>query len=129
MLWCRKTISIILVLNILIGILWQPLVYVDFKLRQDYIAKVLCIKKDEPIAVCGGSCVLADRLKIIDPPINQESRPLRQNRLLEINFYLEKPIVEIPQSHIVDLREDNTLHHALSICRGYPLDVFNPPRA
>ena len=127
-LWWRKTISTVLVLNTLIGILWQPLVYVDFKLRQDYIAKVLCIKKDEPITVCGGSCVLDDRLMRMDSPVNQNSQPIHQNRILEINFYLEESGINIPQSYAVELVKNSTLQQVLSICRGYALDVFNPPR-
>ncbi len=40
-----------------------PVIYVDFKMQQDYIAKVLCINKDQPEMHCNGQCVLMKKLK------------------------------------------------------------------
>ena len=125
----RQTISVILILNTLIGILWQPLVYVDFKLRQDYIAEVLCIEKDEPIAVCKGNCVLTSRLAKLDPPKQQNRRPLTENRLLEINFYLVKEDIKAPSDSYKTLKTFYSESQSLSLCNGFALDTFNPPKS
>lgn len=58
----RTYIVSMLILANLGSALTVPLVYLDFEVRKEYIQKVLCIKKDKPITVCGGSCYLAKRL-------------------------------------------------------------------
>lgn len=46
-----------------LGCAWiYPVIYLDFNLRQDFIAKTLCINKDEPITVCNGNCFLTRQL-------------------------------------------------------------------
>lgn len=51
-----------LALNTL-GCAWiYPVIYLDFNLRQDFIAKTLCINKDEPITMCNGNCFLNQQL-------------------------------------------------------------------
>lgn len=58
-------------------------ILIDFKINKDYIAKVLCINKDEPITICGGNCYLTNQLKRAEEQkkeaqstdINQKSNP------------------------------------------------------
>jgi len=38
-------------------------VLIDFALRHDYIAKVLCINQDKPELQCDGKCYLAQQFK------------------------------------------------------------------
>src|SRR5690606_19425672 len=40
-----------------------PAVFIDFKLNQDYISKVLCINRDKPELECEGQCVLMQKMK------------------------------------------------------------------
>lgn len=40
-----------------------PAVFIDFKLNQDYISKVLCINRDKPQLDCDGQCVLMQKMK------------------------------------------------------------------
>jgi len=47
----------------MLNALVMPLIYIDFKINQDYIAKVLCINRDKPITTCGGQCFLNKQLK------------------------------------------------------------------
>lgn len=46
----------------LVKSLLMPIVYIDFKLNQDYIAKVLCINRDKPEMQCNGHCVLMQKM-------------------------------------------------------------------
>lgn len=55
----------ILVLITILNTLLVPLIYVDFEIRKDYISKILCIEREKPITVCGGSCYLKDRLGLV----------------------------------------------------------------
>ncbi len=39
-----------------------PIVYLDFKLRQDYITKMFCVNRDKPMTVCNGQCYLMKKI-------------------------------------------------------------------
>ncbi len=48
-------------------------IYIDFKINQDFIAKVLCIKKDVPNNGCQGNCHLKKQLsKTEEIPASEE---------------------------------------------------------
>lgn len=68
-----------------------PVVYVDFKLNQDYIAKVLCINRDTPELQCNGHCVLMKKMQQAqgsdDPAQNQQ----KERRLIEFICYTRDP--------------------------------------
>lgn len=40
----------------------MPLVYLDYQIRKDFIAKVLCINKEKPKNTCQGKCHLRKQL-------------------------------------------------------------------
>jgi hypothetical protein len=48
--------------------------FIDFQLRKDYIAKVLCINKDRPELHCDGTCYLAKKVKALEERENQSQR-------------------------------------------------------
>ena len=75
----------LLVLSMLLSTLMVPLIYLDFSVRRDYIAKVLCIERDEPMTVCGGSCFLAEQLKRAAQ--QQEKEATMPNQKLEFSFF------------------------------------------
>ncbi|MEQ8581411.1 MAG: hypothetical protein RIC30_03215 [Marinoscillum sp.] len=58
----KSFVIAIIVLANMGSALVTPLVYLDFEMRRDYIAKVLCVERKQPITVCGGSCYLAAQL-------------------------------------------------------------------
>ncbi|MFD2520618.1 hypothetical protein [Emticicia soli] len=59
----RKAIAILLLFSVMVRPFTQVYYLIDFKLRQDYIAKVLCVNKNKPQLNCNGKCYLAKRLK------------------------------------------------------------------
>ena len=124
----HRFIAFFLMANTLLGILWQPLVYADFKLRQEYIAEVLCIKKEAPIPVCYGSCVLTDRLKQVDLPQESNRPPTPQNRLLEINFFKNNHEINMPTPISVSDVGFQAIAGNNTLSKGFALDVFNPPQ-
>jgi hypothetical protein len=41
----------------------QPLILLDYEVRKDYFAEVLCINKEKPELACEGKCILSQKLK------------------------------------------------------------------
>ena len=58
----RKYITLFFIPVVLASAVNFPLVYLEFEINKDYIRDVLCVNRDKPITVCGGSCFLKDRL-------------------------------------------------------------------
>lgn len=58
-----QLISILLSLFMLMPSILRTSVLIDFALRHDYIAKVLCINQDKPELQCDGKCYLAQQFK------------------------------------------------------------------
>lgn len=122
-----KSIAIYFVaFNIVGSSLMVPLIHLDFELRRDYIAKVLCINRTKPITVCGGQCYLDKKLK--KAAHEQEKEPISSNRVLEISFFNQK---------IADLAFDYSIaeqdfiypvfdseNHTSSFVEG----IFRPPQ-
>ncbi|MCB0642942.1 MAG: hypothetical protein KDC44_14940, partial [Phaeodactylibacter sp.] len=59
----KQLFSIFLAFILLTPSLLKIGVYVDFKIRQDYIAEVLCVNRAEPVNLCSGACYLDTQLK------------------------------------------------------------------
>lgn len=116
----------LLILTIMGSSLMVPLIYLDFELRRDYIAKVLCINRDEPITVCGGKCYLDLRLEQATEQQEQESRA--NNRPLEIYFFNEeRPLHQFCYSPGT---EGSPLLSYVSpgTPRTFTGDIFRPPQ-
>lgn len=60
---------------------------IDFKINQDYIAKVLCINKEEPSSGCNGKCHLKEQLKKTEDKDDSDA-PKNIKQQQEINFFL-----------------------------------------
>lgn len=124
----NRSVALFLVANTLLGVLWQPLVYADFKLRQEYIAEVLCIEKEKSITVCYGNCVLTQRLRQVENSQEQNRSQTSQNRLLEITFFKIKGEVEMPVFNSSALMAPTHFEYRFQLSKGHTLDVFNPPQ-
>src|SRR5690606_6836673 len=100
-----------------------PAVFIDFKLNQDYITKVLCINREKPQLNCEGQCVLMQKMKNTQdgelPGQSQNSK----TQLLEI--FSELTAVFLPLSVPVAHQE------FFAYNEGNSLDsfskIFHPP--
>ncbi|MEX2592430.1 MAG: hypothetical protein WD426_06620 [Anditalea sp.] len=61
-----------------------PAVYIDFKLNQDYIVKVLCINREKPQLECNGQCILMQKMKKAQENEKPEQNQTGKSQLLEI---------------------------------------------
>ncbi len=67
----------------------KPLLpYVDYFVNYEYISKVLCINKDEPIPTCNGTCYLSQQLKETRETENKDNGiPVVEQERIPIIFY------------------------------------------
>jgi len=74
----------VLVVNMGLSAVWAPLIYLDFNLRSEWIAKNLCVNRDMPMLKCNGKCYLAMRMKATA----QEKKAATPENLprIELNF-------------------------------------------
>lgn len=80
----RYLVAYILVLSILTFQFTELLIYMSFKLNQDYIAKNLCVEKDVEGSTCNGCCQLKKKLE--EQEQQKETAPPAQSEKLDITF-------------------------------------------
>lgn len=80
----KYLLAYLLALSILSFQLSEMLVYVSFKINQEYIAKNLCVEKDIEGSTCKGCCQL--KKKLDDQKQTKEALPVNQFEKLDINF-------------------------------------------
>lgn len=82
----KYLLAYLLALSILSFQLSEMLVYVSFKINQEYIAKNLCVEKDVEGSTCKGCCQL--KKKLDDQKQTKEALPVPVNQFekLDINF-------------------------------------------
>ena len=115
----------LLVLNIICSALTVPLIHLDFEIRQDYIAEVLCINRDKPITVCGGKCYLNTQVeKALD---QNEDEPMAGNQLVEISFFSQE-VGSLSFHSQVQLIANNYLSCTKHFSSSYLAEVFKPPQ-
>jgi len=102
-------------------------ILIDFKIHQDFIAKVLCIKKDEPAASCNGMCHLKKKLNEADEPEQKKAPDKKNNRIQFLDCFVKSSFsfstFEI--TYIDELKAQNrdSLYHSAFI-----VDIFHPPK-
>ncbi|UII32764.1 hypothetical protein LVD17_02820 [Fulvivirga ulvae] len=122
----RNIIISFLILNVLGSTLMVPLVYLDFELRREYIARVLCIKKDEPITVCGGKCYLAKQLNKASE--QQQNDKQNTSRTEPISFFKVEIVEKDYSRQIVEINAAQIPKQDTHVLRSFVADIFHPPQ-
>jgi len=116
----------VLVLNSLGSALIYPVVYLDFSLRRDYIAKVLCINRQKPITVFGGQCYLADQLKKVrEQQENEEEQMISKTQF--VFFYQPFDVLTFASSEETEDDSRSELTDDRSPVR-FVAAIFHPPQ-
>ena len=105
----------------------QLSVYVDFKINQDFISKVLCINKEKPELKCHGSCHLAKKLKAIDQEDSGQTssnNKKKSKRLLTLFFTKNQP----HHSKLFGLDKNNKTVYCSNFRDYFISEFFQPPR-
>ncbi|WP_137404265.1 hypothetical protein [Echinicola rosea] len=80
-----------LVVLLLVKILAAPIVYMDFKIHQERLAKVACVERNAPITICRANCVLVNKLQLTtDTPEDEKSLKIEKQQ--ELLFMSALPV-------------------------------------
>jgi hypothetical protein len=117
----------LLALLIIFSVLWHTMsltvVFVSFKINQDYIAKNLCIDRDKPDSDCHGCCQLKKELG----KQQEKESPAPENELkkIEIQYFqvLAESLNLIPIKAQKLLQPVTTPYHQINF-----EEIFHPPR-
>ena len=123
----RSILSTFMILIFLSPIFIKVGILVDFKVHQDFIAKVLCINKDKPMSNCNGKCILAQKLKKAEEPEKREF-PAALKERLEINLYLSDILKVNPGFHLGSENNIKSSQNDPFLKSNFSTDVFHPPK-
>lgn len=122
----RVFVGVTLALINLGSMLSTPLIYLDYELRKDYIAKVLCIEREKPITACNGKCYLNTRLEAALPDGTEEELPVTLQEIRLSRLDVQQPTPEQPH-HWFERNTSRTFHtyyySFLSVT-----DILHPPQ-
>lgn len=112
-----------------LNILAIPLTYLDFRLRQDYYANVLCVNQDQPIAMCGGRCFVDKQIARIQSEQQNapDTSPTAPTLKIDMEVYVATPLLDFQATR-------NTpqcpLHSEPGppVLSDYVATIFHPPR-
>ena len=122
----HSIIVTIAMLSIIGSTLMVPLIYIDFEVRRDYIAKVLCINQDQPITTCGGKCYLNNRLRSTTK--QQEHNSITSLNKIHISFFKERIFQVSFDSSLHALLRNYLVVQGENPCNEFPHDIFHPPQ-
>jgi hypothetical protein len=102
-------------------------IIVSFKINQEYIEKVLCINKNEPIITCRGKCYLVEQLQKTEEHEERDASTHKKERV-ELVYHLFKNVYPCPgflESQVLKL---NPSYYCKDYAFDYPYDFFRPPK-
>ena len=82
----KKAISIFICFLLFLPAISNLVVVISFKMNQDYIAKMLCEKKEEKENTCNGHCHLKKELKKVSETENDSNLPISYKEKMELVF-------------------------------------------
>jgi len=101
-------------------------IVIDFEINQDFIAQVLCIKKDEPMTVCNGKCFLTNQLKNQDEK-EQQQAPSTLKQKIEV-FCQNQLIIESPKAIELAATPANSSYKNFFNPSNHLDKIFHPPK-
>lgn len=102
-------------------------IFIDFKINQDYIAKILCIERDRPITNCNGKCYLSDKLKKAEDKEEKQS-PRRAKDKVEILYCYREVLLDISNTtYFSEKLSLNKYENNIYSC-SFITDIFHPPQ-
>ncbi|MBL6448249.1 hypothetical protein JMN32_18185 [Fulvivirga sp. 29W222] len=100
---------------------------IDFKINQDFIAKVLCINKDEPITTCNGKCYLSKELKKAEEKEDKQAPTSKEQRQKVVYYYVKSSfnglIIAYRYLDQLNAAYNNSLYSS-----SFVVDIFRPPK-
>ncbi|WP_166552177.1 hypothetical protein [Cellulophaga sp. BC115SP] len=117
-----------LFLFIILGIrmLSSPLVYLDYSLRKDYIAKNLCQNRNRPSMHCNGKCYLSKQLAKAAEQKEAQQKNAGTNSIIDL--YCEICIITNTPKLILPIYEiPNHFFLPIFYLQSFFSKIFKPP--
>jgi len=99
--------------------------FIDFQLRKDYIAKVLCINKDRPELHCDGTCYLAKKVKALEERENQSQRSIFEK--FELPTMICEEILSLDFQSTSSEINSITPEYQNTYFKRFASSIFRPP--
>lgn len=121
---CKQLVSLTLISVFLLQIFSRTIIILIFEINRDYIAKNLCVKKDEPNNCCKGKCHLK---KELDKEEKQEQSPINPiKEKEEIQFYSDnKTKFSFFNTPLIS---ELISHYSFSLSEKHIHSIFHPPQ-
>jgi len=120
----RQVLSILIIFGITLHLFSELGIYISFKINQDYIAKNLCVNRDNPHSSCHGCCQLKKRLKTNEE--QKQENPQSDNKKQEIQFFsTSKKIVFFNRSKSYKIITPEVIDTGVLLAKSF----FRPPKA
>ncbi len=124
----RKILSITLLFSLILPYLLNVAIIVNFKINQEFIAKVLCIDKDKPESNCHGTCQLSKQLSETDnDDPNKEQNKLKTE--VETNLFLRSHPKSVNTYALDENEGDANGYYCEFYSSTYLSDIFKPPES
>lgn len=119
----NRILSILALIGILLQSFGKAYVVLCFEVKQEYIAKNLCVKKAEPDNCCKGHCYLAEQLEEEEEK-EKSSSPVKTENKQEVQFFVQN----IKFSFYTDLLGMQTTPCTSDFPQGSLHSIFRPPK-
>ena len=103
----------------------MPLAYLNFKINREYIAETLCINKDEPITICGGTCYLSKSIKKAHDNPESDKPVQHKKQVTEILYCLSS--FEFTCDQTQEMNKSKFIYKE-TVTSSFHNDIFHPPR-
>lgn len=123
----RKAFSILIITALMLPNLTKFGILIDFKINQDFIAKVLCINKDKQMSTCKGKCYLSEQLKKAEEQ-EEKQAPTSKKERLEVVDYYSKSSFDFPFDTDCFISKLNPAGIDEFFTSSYIADIFRPPK-
>jgi len=121
----HKIVASFFILSIVFSMILPSVIFVNFKINQDFIAKNLCVDKEIEESTCQGTCQLKKELKKVE---KKSDEPIQNKSIVEseiTNLYLE----EIKKFTIISANKINKSYFQSNSkpVSGFSQSLFRPP--
>ncbi|MEP2280316.1 hypothetical protein [Maribacter sp.] len=123
----KKIFSIVMITVMIYPSINKIGVLINFKINQNFIAKVLCINKEKPKSTCNGKCYLTKQLKKAEKQ-DQKQIPNSKKDRIEILYYYYKNTFNFLTYKYAYTPKINTIYNKKVYKSAYLSRVFRPPK-
>jgi hypothetical protein len=121
----KQAVAILLIITLGIQTFSKLVIEFNFEINRSYIAKNLCINRNNPESTCKGKCYLKKKLAADE----SQQQPASKNSIqknLQLDLFLNKPL-----KIDVSIAKEIILHHSLyrfSDSQEFVKSIFEPPQ-